>query len=59
MELHKEKTRNNAELDKFIHGSVDTIQTLFSKYENDDYMISKIFSYVNTQLPNIIGFVVV
>jgi len=54
MELHKEKTRNNAELDKFIHGSVDTIQTLFSKYENDDYMISKIFSYVNTQLPNII-----
>ena len=42
MELHKEKTRNNAELDKFIHDSVDTIQTLFSKYENDDYMLSKI-----------------
>ena len=41
-------------IDEYIHKSSQTITSIYEKYKNDDWMISKINSYINTQLPTVI-----
>lgn len=41
-------------IDEYIHKSSQTVTNIYEKYKNDDWMISKINSYINTQLPNVI-----
>lgn len=37
-----------------IQKSSETINYIYDKYKNDDWMLSKIYSYINNQLPNVI-----
>ena len=37
-----------------IQKSSETINSIYDKYKNDDWMLSKIYSYINNQLPNVI-----
>lgn len=41
-------------IDELIHKSSQTVNTIYEKYKQDDWMISKINSYINSQLPNVI-----
>jgi len=40
--------------DNCLRVSSETISTIYDKYKNDEWMIAKIYSYINNQLPNII-----
>ena len=54
MEEQLEETSKKYSINDAINQSTQTINSIFEKYKNDDWMISKINSYINTQLPNVI-----
>lgn len=54
MEEQLEETSKKYSINDAINQSTQTINSIFEKYQNDDWMISKINSYINTQLPNVI-----
>lgn len=56
MDLLSEMTEQNDQRTSFLNNNLINqtnkhIQLLYEKYENDDYMVSKIYHYVSQQLP--------
>lgn len=38
-----------------ISKSTDTIHSIYTKFQDDEWMTAKIYSYINNQLPNVIA----
>lgn len=54
MNLQEQDKPIKQSLEDCVNGSNKVINNIFEKYKNDDWMISKIDSYIVNQLPNVI-----
>ena len=54
MEEQVDPNAKKYSIDECIIKSTDTIKSIYKKFQDDEWMTTKIYSYINNQLPNVI-----
>ena len=55
MEEQVDPTTKKYSIDECISKSTDTINSIYKQFQDDEWMTTKIYSYINNQLPNVIA----